>query len=93
LEGAHDAAADVIGTLDLLDAMRKKSAMTLERLVEEQNKAKPYAIIPFGKYAGQLISDVPRSWASWMANKAAEEGNPLDCDLQATVDTILGIQK
>ncbi len=89
LEGAHDAAADVIGTLDLLDAMRKKAGMTVERLVEEQNKAKPYAVIPFGKYSGTLLSDVPKSWAQWMANKAAEEGNPLDCDLQATVDAIL----
>jgi DNA polymerase-3 subunit epsilon len=89
LEGAHDAAADVIGTLDLLDAMRKKAGMTVERLVEEQNKAKPYTVIPFGKHAGQLISDVPKSWAQWMANKAREEGNPLDADLQATVDAIL----
>jgi len=90
LEGAHDAAADVIGTLDLLDAMRKKSAMTVERLIEEQNKAKPYAVIPFGKYAGQLVSDVPRSWAKWLVDKALEEGNPLDGDLQATVDLVLG---
>ena len=89
LEGAHDAAADVIGTLYLLDAMRKKAGMPVERLVEEQNKAKPYAVIPFGKHSGKMLTEVPKSWAQWMANKAAEEGNPLDCDLQATVDAIL----
>jgi DNA polymerase III epsilon subunit-like protein len=89
LEGAHDAAADVIGTLDVLEAMRKKSAMTVERLVEEQAKAKPYAVMPIGKHAGQLISDVPRSWAQWMVNNARENASPLDCDLQATVDAIL----
>jgi DNA polymerase III epsilon subunit-like protein len=93
LEGAHDAAADVIGTLDLLDAMRKKSAMTLERLVEEQNTAKPYAIMPIGKHAGKMITDVPKSWAQWMVNNARENDSPLDCDLQATVDAILGIAR
>ena len=63
--------------------------MPVERLVEEQNKAKPYAVIPFGKHSGKMLTEVPKSWAQWMANKARDEGNPLDCDLQATVDAIL----
>lgn len=89
LEGAHDAAADVIGTLDLLDAMRKKSGVTISDLAKEQSQAKKYAVIPFGKYSGKLISEVPKSWAQWMVNKAAEEGNALDCDLEETVKFIL----
>jgi DNA polymerase III epsilon subunit-like protein len=83
LSGAHDAATDVIATLDLLEAMRKKAAMSLEDLVSDQRTYRPYAIMPIGKYSGQLVDDVPVSWARFMADK------DLDGDLRETVELIL----
>jgi DNA polymerase III epsilon subunit-like protein len=90
LSGAHDAAVDVIGTLDLLDAMRIKAGATYERLIEEQSKPLPYTVMPFGKYAGQPRTSVPESYAKWMRDNAEQKGEPLDADLKATVDAILG---
>jgi DNA polymerase-3 subunit epsilon len=85
LEGAHDATADVIGSLRVFEAMRRHLTMPYEKLHEELAQPKPYSVIPFGKYAGCLIDEVPRSWAVFM-NKQGD----LSADLQATVDAILG---
>lgn len=85
LEGAHDAAADVIATLDLLDAMQIRAQIDLDHLAEEQKQARPYRVMPIGKYTGVPVEEVPVSWAQFMATKS-----DLDPDLQATVDTILG---
>lgn len=84
LENAHDAAADVTATLDLLDAMRVKAGITLEDLVEDQRVFRPYAIMPLGKYMGRPIDEIPVSWARFMDDKE------LDGDLRATVDYVLG---
>jgi uncharacterized protein (DUF3820 family) len=83
LTGAHDAATDIIGSLDLMEAMRVKAGLTLEALIEDQKTYRPYTIMPIGKYTGQLVDDVPRSWAQFMSDK------DLDGDLQETVDLIL----
>jgi DNA polymerase III epsilon subunit-like protein len=83
IEHAHNAVYDVMATLDLLDAMRKKAGMTMQALVEDQKEYKRYAIMPIGKYIGYAIDDVPISWANFMNDK------DLDGDLRATVDYIL----
>jgi DNA polymerase III epsilon subunit-like protein len=83
IEHAHNALYDVMATLDLLDAMRKKAGVTLKELVEDQKEYKCFKIMPVGKYIGYAIDDVPISWANFMADK------DLDGDLRATVEYIL----
>jgi DNA polymerase-3 subunit epsilon len=84
LEGAHDAMADVYGTWNVLEAMRKKIGKTMAQLAEELKSPKPYSVIPIGKYMGTLIDNMPRSWAQYMA-----QSSDLRPDLKATVDYIL----
>lgn len=80
---AHDATSDITGTLDLLRFLQAKAGVTLQRIAEEQQMARPYTVMPIGKYRGLPISEVPKSWAAFMSNK------DLDPDLRATVDCIL----
>lgn len=84
LAGAHDAMADIYGTWEVLEAMRKKIGKTMPQLAQELQTAKPYPVIPIGKYTGTLIDNVPRSWAQFMSRSG-----DLRPDLQATVDHIM----
>lgn len=83
LSSAHDAAGDVLGTLELLEAMRIKAGVTLAQLAKEQRLPKPYAVMPIGKYTGTPIDEMPKSWAHFMMDK------DLDQDMRATVEYIL----
>lgn len=85
LSGAHDASADVIGTLDVLAVMRKKIGMTMAQLAEDMRTPKPYPVMPIGKHKGKLVDDVGYGWAKWMSSNATN----MRADLQATVDYIL----
>lgn len=84
LEDAHDAAVDVIATLDVFQALLKVESMSIEDLCIEQSQPKPYDIMPTGKYIGLPISEIPSSWANFM-NKQPD----LDPDLRCTVSKIL----
>ena len=83
LEKAHSAVADIIGTLDLLQALQAKAGASLEQIAEDQAVARPYVIMPLGRYIGLPIAEIPRSWATFMQDK------DLDADLRATVNAIL----
>lgn len=83
LEKAHSAVADIVGTLDLLQALQAKAGASLEQIAEDQAVARPYVFMPLGRYIGLPIAEVPRSWATFMQDK------DLDPDLRATVNAIL----
>lgn len=84
LSGAHDAVADIVGTMRVFEAMRTKMGITYEKLLDDLNTPKPYTIMPFGKYAEMSIDDVPVSWARYMA-----KSDTLSPDLKATVNYVL----
>ena len=84
LAGAHDATIDVMATLSVFQKMRSQIGMSYDELVAELDVPKPYSVIPFGKYAGTLIDEMPLSWAKFM-----KKGGDLSPDLEATVDYIL----
>lgn len=86
LTGAHDASVDVIGTLDLLKAMRVQIGMTMEQLYTDMLTPRPYSIMPIGKHKGKELSQVDPGWARWMKNNATG----MRPDLQVTVDYLLG---
>lgn len=83
LQNAHDAIADISATLDLLGALQQRTGMSLAEIAEEQRQPQVYKFLPLGKYIGLPISEVPRSWATFMQDK------DLDPDLRATVNAIL----
>ena len=84
LSGAHDAVVDIVGSMRVFDAMRAKIGMSYSDLLTELNTPKPYTVMPFGKYAGCTIDEMPVGWAKFMAKQGQ-----LSPDLQATVDYIL----
>lgn len=88
LAGAHDATADVFGTLDVLRAMQVKIGMTLPQLAQDMATPKPYSIMPIGKHKSKLLNDVDPGWARWMSQNATD----MRPDLQATVNYLLGIR-
>lgn len=83
LQNAHDAVADIRGTLDLLDALLRLTGRSLAEIAEAQKNPRAYGVLPLGKYIGRSIEEVPRSWAQFMVDK------DLDADLRATVNAIL----
>ncbi len=84
LEKAHSAVADIVGTLDLLEAMQERAQVGLAELAEEQRQPQAYQFMPLGRYIGLPIAEVPRSWAAFMSTR-----QDLDPDLRATVNAIL----
>jgi DNA polymerase III epsilon subunit-like protein len=90
LEGAHDASADVLATLDILEAVLVDLEKTKAQMAEEMAVPKPYDIFPISKkYKGWRSSQVPKSMARWLLETSAKEDNPLRPDLLATVEMIL----
>ena len=86
LEGAHDAMVDTIATLDIAERIRKETRFTYAELIKDLATPKPYAIMPFGKYAGSTLDQLPKSWAKFM-DKAPD----LSPDLRATVDYVMAM--
>jgi DNA polymerase III epsilon subunit-like protein len=86
LEGAHDAMVDTMATLDIAERIRKETRLTFQELVKDLNEPKPYAIMPFGKYAGSTLDQLPKSWAKFMS-KAPD----LSPDLRATVNYVMAM--
>ena len=84
MEKAHDAAADVIATLDLLEVMLTSSGRSIEEVALTQSKPMVYIKMPIGKYRGMPIEQVPLSWAHYMGQK-----QDIDQDLRATVNFML----
>ena len=84
LTGAHDATVDVVASLKVFTKMKAQIGMSTDALLAELNTPKPYSVIPFGKYAGTLIDEMPVGWAKFM--KRSDDLSP---DLEATVDYIL----
>lgn len=85
LKSAHNASADVFGTLYLLRVLLTHVGMSLEEVEMDMRTPRPYDVMPIGKNKGKLISEVPVSWAKWMRSNATN----MRPDLQATVDHIL----
>jgi DNA polymerase III epsilon subunit-like protein len=85
LVGAHGAVQDCLGTKAILAALCEKHGKTTEEFTEELKTPKRYEIMPIGKYSGDLVTAVPRSWAQWMRNNASD----MRPDLQLTIDWIL----
>lgn len=84
LQGAHDATADALASVRIAREMAKRMHITVDELIKDLDEPKPYAIIPFGKHRGTILSEMPRSWATYMSRVP-----DLSADLRATVEYVL----
>jgi DNA polymerase III epsilon subunit-like protein len=63
---AHRALGDVRGTLALLDYLVEGSKMGIHELVRWVEKPILLKSMPFGRYKGALLEDLPLSYISWL---------------------------
>lgn len=85
LIGAHGAVQDCLGTLNVLRKLCEQTGLGPMQLSLLLAVPRPYEVMPIGKYCGKPISEVPKSWATYM-NSNATDMRP---DLASTVDHIL----
>jgi len=85
-DNAHDAAADIFFTLEILVKYLEQSGKTIHQLHEELSIPMVYTIFPFGKYKGKSIESVPASYAKW----CLKNFDNIAPDLQLTLDFIAG---
>jgi DNA polymerase III epsilon subunit-like protein len=81
---AHDAAADIFFTLEILMKYMETSEESLEELCVRLNTPTVCQVFPFGKYKGKPIKGVPPSYAKWCL-KNFDNVTP---DLQMTLEWI-----
>lgn len=87
LEGAHDALADVYGTLALIPhLMEAFGHETAEQLFEDLATFKvdlASYVMPFGKHKGTLVRDLPKSYLRW-----AKENMDVHGELRAALELV-----
>lgn len=89
LPGAHDALADLKGTMQLLRAISERGKSP-EEWADELKTPKPYEIFPISKkHKGKPLAEVPKGFANWLQRENDKNGTKMRPDLQASVDWIL----
>jgi exodeoxyribonuclease X len=82
---SHRADGDVDTTVDLLRKCVEASGMTLTELAESCAQPEVVEQMPFGKYKGRRMADVPRDYFDWLL----KQGGHIDRDLKFTIDTMM----
>lgn len=88
-DNAHDAAADIFFTIEVLLKYLEESGKTVQALFEELSIPMVYTVFPFGKYKGKAVAVVPPSYAKW----CLKNFDNIAPDLQMTLDFIAGGHK
>lgn len=86
-ENAHDALGDVRMTAALIQPMmRALNVSTFSQMIDNTDLAvgNTKMVMPFGKYKGERIGDLPRSYARW----ALENLTDIDKDLRASLEMV-----
>jgi DNA polymerase III epsilon subunit-like protein len=87
-EGAHRAMADVITAYHLVRHICDRTGMSLLELARASEEPFLVKYMPLGKHKGLEMSDVPRSYLSWMLREM-----DLDMDLKFSVESALNNKK
>ena len=67
LKNAHNAKTDVLITAQLLEEIIKHlNVSSMEELFEASQKARLPQYMPFGKYKGTLLSEIPKDYVQWL---------------------------
>lgn len=87
-ENAHDAAADLKMTLDLIrPSMEILGIESFSEFVEWSNSSysNPEMKMPFGKHRGLKIRELPKRYLDWIVNRAED----MDGDVKASATSVL----
>lgn len=88
LVGAHDAAADVIGTLDMITpAIKLSGCSNLDDFMVwmKGDDGTPNMKIGFGKHKGSKLKNLPSSYIDWLLGPK--------CEMNLTAEMIEGLEK
>ena len=77
---AHRALGDAHTSLNILRRILNDHGLTLDQVIKRQSKPRMLSLMPFGKYGGRPVVDVPKDYRQWLLNA----GN-LDKDLEYTL--------
>ncbi|MDA3834561.1 MAG: DUF3820 family protein [Spirochaetales bacterium] len=78
---AHRALYDVEVTVELLKRILKDTGQTLSELADVLNKPQHITKIPFGKWKGSKLSELPDSYVTWLLKQ-----DTLDSDLRWSLE-------
>lgn len=82
--GAHRAMADVLTLKALLPELTKASGLSLAELVEACYQPVKVERMPWGKYQGVALKDLPSQYVNWLLTKTTN----LDDDLRASLEKL-----
>lgn len=83
-EKAHSADGDIDVLLKLVKQMCADAGCSLSELLHIQSIPLTTAKIPFGKHKGTKLTDLPKSYVSWLLEKATN----LDPDLRTALSAL-----
>ena len=78
---AHTALEDVEVTIQLAQQMCRDAGTDLYGLLEVQRRPRPIKVMPFGKWKGTKLEDLPADYVYWLLNKA----DNIDADLRTAL--------
>ena len=83
---AHDAAADCNFCAHIVARMLKTTGLSLYELTESLVDPVVLEVMPFGKYKGKPMKEVPKSYLAWIRTNFTEPA----ADIEATICHYLG---
>ena len=83
-EKAHSADGDTDVLLQLLQCLCRDAGTDLYGLLEVQQRPRPIKAMPFGKWKGTLLKDLPATYVFWLLNKTTN----LDADLRTALEAL-----
>jgi DNA polymerase-3 subunit epsilon len=84
---AHDAVADCMMVGEIINQHLKSTRQTLVQFAGELAMPQAFRIMPFGKYKGRPVNEVPKSYMQFMLEKF----DNMSLDLEYTVKKALGL--
>ena len=81
---AHSAQEDVSVLIQLAQRMCADFDLTLPQLMEVQNRPRKIMNMPFGKYKGTPLAELPDDYVYWLLHKTEN----LDFDLRASLESL-----
>lgn len=82
---AHDAGGDVYTTVSLLNYIMGITGRSLPELVALQAAGRVYTVMPFGKYKGVRLSNLPLSYVRWFMGQDIDDNLRQSFEMQLKV--------
>lgn len=86
VKGKHNALDDVYTSYELLQKCGEETGLSLEGLFDLNQKPLPIKKITFGKHKGELLTDLPAQYVSWLLGPKGPD--KLDPDLRIALEAL-----